>query len=528
MEVEFRSAPRIELIRRIWDPADLPADPPAGQPGGEAGRTLDRIKREFESVIEAAQEDLQQFEFEWEFQHGDGAPTPSLEILYSVCDAVKNNFISTHEVLLGALNGQVGQLQGEEVEQMISLATQIRLHLGFTINPGDDTLGEVTVGNARPGEHFYYRDMVQSIEKSMLANLESASVIMFLQRRRSLRGRERELEDEKRQREDQLRQLQDPAHENAELWWPEDLRRIREDERRNAEDQEEEETDISSDRTFSDIFTFKHIRILSSIKIRPTNNLLHHLFVQRTEFTVTVYVFSHASLLETLRSTPGFPDFYKELCKETLDTLRLLVDPEDTSFKKHPHKRLFDQTCQQSILNRRRVSRVAHYKFWRKRLLDLEDAYEKSYPRTLSGWWHNRRNRGNWVTFWIAFAGAIFGLLALLLALAALAYSIFIGQASLHQAILANAYASNASISAVVSSSSDTPTMTGAGQTEASYLVTNCYNAACYFYTTIGGDTSMSSTPVSTLQPVLMPSPTAKAVVVSSTMVEAVIRDQTR
>jgi hypothetical protein len=47
--------------------------------------------------------------------------------------------------------------------------------------------------------------------------------------------------------------------------------------------------------------------------------------------------------------------------------------------------------------------KIETFEFWRHRLLALEEAYSKSEPETLWQWWHDRRNRREWATFWVAF-----------------------------------------------------------------------------------------------------------------------------
>lgn len=46
--------------------------------------------------------------------------------------------------------------------------------------------------------------------------------------------------------------------------------------------------------------------------------------------------------------------------------------------------------------------RIERFKFWRDRLVVLKQAYDEATPSTLTQWWHDRRNRVVWWTFWIA------------------------------------------------------------------------------------------------------------------------------
>ncbi|KKY37881.1 hypothetical protein UCDDA912_g02098 [Diaporthe ampelina] len=45
---------------------------------------------------------------------------------------------------------------------------------------------------------------------------------------------------------------------------------------------------------------------------------------------------------------------------------------------------------------------IEQFKFWRDRLVILKQAYDDATPRTLSQWWHDRRNGVQWYTFWVA------------------------------------------------------------------------------------------------------------------------------
>ncbi|KAK7949169.1 uncharacterized protein PG986_010055 [Apiospora aurea] len=45
---------------------------------------------------------------------------------------------------------------------------------------------------------------------------------------------------------------------------------------------------------------------------------------------------------------------------------------------------------------------IEHFTYWRDRLVILKQAYDDATPRTLSQWWHDRRNGVQWYTFWVA------------------------------------------------------------------------------------------------------------------------------
>lgn len=47
---------------------------------------------------------------------------------------------------------------------------------------------------------------------------------------------------------------------------------------------------------------------------------------------------------------------------------------------------------------------IEHFAYWRDRLVILKQAYDDATPRTVSQWWHDRRNGVQWCTFWVAIA----------------------------------------------------------------------------------------------------------------------------
>jgi hypothetical protein len=45
------------------------------------------------------------------------------------------------------------------------------------------------------------------------------------------------------------------------------------------------------------------------------------------------------------------------------------------------------------------------YLYWRERLLVILDAFERTKPSNLSQWWYDRRDMGQWWTFWLVITG---------------------------------------------------------------------------------------------------------------------------
>ena len=57
----------------------------------------------------------------------------------------------------------------------------------------------------------------------------------------------------------------------------------------------------------------------------------------------------------------------------------------------------------------------ANYRYWQDRLMAIEDAFERSKPRSVSQWWHDRRDIQQWSGFWLVVVGifltVLFGLI---------------------------------------------------------------------------------------------------------------------
>lgn len=45
---------------------------------------------------------------------------------------------------------------------------------------------------------------------------------------------------------------------------------------------------------------------------------------------------------------------------------------------------------------------IERFRYWRDRLVILKQACDDATPRTISQWWHDRRNGVQWYTFWVA------------------------------------------------------------------------------------------------------------------------------
>ncbi|KAK1848891.1 hypothetical protein CCHR01_08457 [Colletotrichum chrysophilum] len=153
---------------------------------------------------------------------------------------------------------------------------------------------------------------------------------------------------------------------------------------------------------------------IGGIRFEPTDNLASHLLLSEDDTgDMTVCVFHHVSFLKDMTHS-----VYPEgLVQETLDTLALLypqslfgvnccrtrslrfcVEKLDTG----DHPLVIDHRlgCCGTLKSERR--RLGNFRYWRKRLTILKQAYDEATPKTLTQFWHDRRNWVVWWTFWLA------------------------------------------------------------------------------------------------------------------------------
>ena len=97
--------------------------------------------------------------------------------------------------------------------------------------------------------------------------------------------------------------------------------------------------------------------------------------------------------------------FDKELVTETLQTLALLLPRSNAKCKRwfrrslNRYPKLDPLAGDIELLPGSRS--LDQYQYWNERLRTIIKAYE-SEPKALPQWWHDRRNKVQWYTFWIA------------------------------------------------------------------------------------------------------------------------------
>ncbi|KAI1635735.1 hypothetical protein F4809DRAFT_642226 [Biscogniauxia mediterranea] len=153
------------------------------------------------------------------------------------------------------------------------------------------------------------------------------------------------------------------------------------------------------------------INVIGGLQIEFTDNLADHLLL--TDDDTKVLIFHHASFLK-LQTNSLFPD---GLVEETLRTFALLFPQSEYSSQhraRQEKRAWFRSLCSgsksyiidQGIVlcgNLRAEDRqIERFTFWRDRLIILKQTYDDATPRTISQWWHDRRNGERWFTFWVA------------------------------------------------------------------------------------------------------------------------------
>jgi hypothetical protein len=102
----------------------------------------------------------------------------------------------------------------------------------------------------------------------------------------------------------------------------------------------------------------------------------------------------------------------KGLAEETLRTLALLFParPKDGSAQKWLRTGLCDKKKSlrpdSDLLNceplRPLDRKVEKFEYWRSELLTLKEIFDEPRPTSIRRLWHDRRNKVQWATFWVA------------------------------------------------------------------------------------------------------------------------------
>ena len=136
-------------------------------------------------------------------------------------------------------------------------------------------------------------------------------------------------------------------------------------------------------------FTLKSLRKLCGIKVRWTNNLKDHLRYDQDTANLHLYPHTICLLRHKEDSCEIIPD---DLIDETVKSLELLLPfQEKTKVFYRPD----------SSYNEPRAIDFNKFRYWRKRLLELDGIFKQA-PRNFYQMLVDRRNPLQWWTFWIA------------------------------------------------------------------------------------------------------------------------------
>ncbi|TDZ31027.1 hypothetical protein C8035_v002309 [Colletotrichum spinosum] len=164
------------------------------------------------------------------------------------------------------------------------------------------------------------------------------------------------------------------------------------------------------------------LETISGIGISFTDNLADHLLLVEDEKGMKVLIFHHISFLKFYKNAV-FPE---GLLQETVDTLALIFPNSEfgtvggfvcrrRKWLEELWSRHRDQCIDTGTGTGERLQaearRIEKSRFWRDRLVVLEQAYDDATPSSMSQWWHDRRNRVVWCTFWIAIFVLILGVI---------------------------------------------------------------------------------------------------------------------
>ena len=172
------------------------------------------------------------------------------------------------------------------------------------------------------------------------------------------------------------------------------------------------------------IFNARNIERIAGIEIRWTSNLADHMRMRDDD--TAAEIFHYASFLElhrtceipllewqvkTLRNQAK-PIIPSALISETFQTLALLLPEHDKDvenwFRKQENlarKRgalpldPLARECGQLKVEERQIGK---FNYWHDRLVILKTVFDEAEPRNITQWWHDRRKRVQWYTFWVA------------------------------------------------------------------------------------------------------------------------------
>jgi hypothetical protein len=99
------------------------------------------------------------------------------------------------------------------------------------------------------------------------------------------------------------------------------------------------------------------------------------------------------------------------LINETIRTLALLLPEHDREVKiwfkrqtrlQESRNLTLDPLARECGQLKAKERQIDNFKYWHDRLVILKQVFDESEPTNVQQWWHDRRKKSQWYTFWIA------------------------------------------------------------------------------------------------------------------------------
>jgi hypothetical protein len=96
---------------------------------------------------------------------------------------------------------------------------------------------------------------------------------------------------------------------------------------------------------------------------------------------------------------------------ETIRTLALLLPEHDSEVQQWFEKEQTKQQKRQKLLDslarecgqlKVEERQFENFEYWHDRLVILKQVFDEAEPSNIKQWWHDRRKRVQWYTFWVA------------------------------------------------------------------------------------------------------------------------------
>lgn len=149
------------------------------------------------------------------------------------------------------------------------------------------------------------------------------------------------------------------------------------------------------------LFTARNMERIAGLEIIWTSNLADHL--RLFDDDTRVAIFHQACFLKHMQSQDIFPEGFIE---ETLRTLALIFPEGDKDcwrwFEIKKSKNNLDPEARKCGNPSSEERQIHKFRYWHDRLIILKQAFDEKEPATIYQWWHDRRRRVQWYTFWVA------------------------------------------------------------------------------------------------------------------------------